>query len=160
MRRRSCFEMSSAKRRSLRALSLGSLVFHSVRGEFSASLGFLLCHDFQEVCIMPSTLVTDILDAFAELDGGIHHGFRPVHAKGFMYSGTFTPSPGAAKLTRAPHSVRPTTPVTVRFSLAAGIPTVADNDTEASPQSIAVRFHLAEHVHTDIIAHSVDGFPA
>ena len=54
---------------------------------------------------MPSTLVTDILDAFAELDGGIHHGFRPVHAKGFMYSGTFTPSPGAAKLTRAPHAV-------------------------------------------------------
>ena len=51
---------------------------------------------------MPSTLVTDILDAFAELDGGIHHGFRPVHAKGFMYSGTFTPSPEAVKLTRAP----------------------------------------------------------
>ena len=24
---------------------------------------------------------------------------------------------------------------------------------------MAVRFHLAEHVHTDIIAHSVDGFP-
>ena len=54
---------------------------------------------------MPSTLVTDILDAFAELDGGIHQGFRPVHAKGFMYSGTFTPSPGAAKLTRANASV-------------------------------------------------------
>jgi catalase len=78
-----------------------------------------------------------------------------------MYSGTFTPSPEAAKLTRAPHAVRPTTPVTVRFSLAAGIPTVADNDPmEASPQAIAVRFHLADHVHTDIIAHSVDGFPA
>jgi catalase len=78
-----------------------------------------------------------------------------------MYSGTFTPSPGAAKLTRAPHASRPTTPITVRFSLAAGIPTVADNDAkEASPQAIAVRFHLAEHVHTDIIAHSLDAFPA
>jgi len=78
-----------------------------------------------------------------------------------MYSGTFTPSPGAAQLTRAPHAVRPTTPITVRFSLAAGIPTVADNDpTESSPQAIAVRFHLADHVHTDIIAHSVDAFPA
>jgi catalase len=77
-----------------------------------------------------------------------------------MCSGTFTPAPGAAKLTRAPHAVRPTTPVTVRFSLAAGLPTVADNDpTESSPQAIAVRFHLADHVHTDIIAHSVDGFP-
>jgi catalase len=78
-----------------------------------------------------------------------------------MYSGTFTPSPGAAQLTRAPHAVRPTTPITVRFSLAAGIPTVADNDPIASsPQAIAVRFHLADHVHTDIIGHSIDAFPA
>jgi catalase len=29
----------------------------------------------------------------------------------------------------------------------------------ASPQGVAVRFHLAEHVHTDIIAHSHNGFP-
>src|SRR5262245_19853003 len=99
-------------------------------------------------------LMTDLLDALDKLAGGTHPGFRPVHAKGLMYSGTFTPAPGAATLTRAPHAARPTTPVTVRFSLAAGNPTVADNDAgEASPQAIAVRFHLAEHVHTDIIAH-------
>src|SRR5258706_14279215 len=97
----------------------------------------------------------DVLDTLF----GLHPGFRPAHAKGLMCSGTFTPSPEAAKLTRAPHAVRPTTPVTMRFSLAAGIPTVADNDPEASPQAIAVRFHLADHVHTDIIAHSVNGFP-
>jgi catalase len=30
----------------------------------------------------------------------------------------------------------------------------------ASPQGIAVRFHLAEHVHTDIVAQSHNGFPA
>ena len=29
----------------------------------------------------------------------------------------------------------------------------------ASPQGIAVRFHLADHVHTDIIAQSHNGFP-
>jgi catalase len=76
-----------------------------------------------------------------------------------MYSGTFTPSAEAAKLTRAPHATRPSTPVTVRSSLAAGIPTVADNDpTGSSPQAMAIRFHLADHVHTDIIAHSVNGF--
>jgi catalase len=78
-----------------------------------------------------------------------------------MYAGTFTPAPEAAKLTRAPHANRPSTPVTVRFSLSAGIPTVADNDPHGSgPQAIAVRFHLADHVHTDIIAHSHNGFPA
>ena len=73
---------------------------------------------------------------------------------------TFRPSPDAAKLTRAPHAARPSTPVTVRFSLSAGIPCAADNDPMgASPQGVAVRFHLAEHVHTDIIAHSHNGFP-
>lgn len=109
---------------------------------------------------MSSALVTELLDGLDKLAGGLHPGFRPVHAKGVMYSGLFTPAPDAAKLTRAPHAARPSTPVTVRFSLSAGIPCVADNDPlGACPQGIAVRFHLAEHVHTDIIAHSHNGFP-
>jgi catalase len=109
---------------------------------------------------MSSTLETDLLDALNRLAGGGHPGFRPVHARGQMFSGTFTPSPGAAKLTRAPHATRPSTPVTVRFSLSAGIPSAADNDPAgASPQGMAVRFHLGEHVHTDIIAHSLNKFP-
>jgi catalase len=110
---------------------------------------------------MPSTLITDLIDVLDQHAGGTHPGFRPVHARGVMCSGTFTPSPGAAKLTRAPHAIRPSTPVTVRFSLTSGIPTNADNDPQgASPQGIAVRFHLGEHVHTDIIGHSHNGFPA
>jgi catalase len=109
---------------------------------------------------MPTSLITNLLDALDKLAGGVHAGFRSVHAKGQMYSGTFTPSPDAAKLTRAPHAARQSTPVTVRFSLAAGNPTVADNNpNESSPQAIAIRFHLADHVHTDIIAHSHNGFP-
>jgi catalase len=51
--------------------------------------------------------------------------------------------------------------VTVRFSDFAGIPTVSDNDPQnASPRGCAIRFHLAEHRHTDIVAHSVDNFPS
>jgi catalase len=114
-----------------------------------------------ETHVMAAALITDLLDGLDKLAGGVHPGFRPVHARGTMYSGTFTPSPEAAKLTRAPHATRPSTPITVRFSLSAGIPSTADNDPMgASPQGMAVRFHLAEHVHTDIIAHSVNGFPA
>ena len=110
---------------------------------------------------MPSALITDLLDVLDKLSGGAHAGFRPAHAKGFLYSGTFTPAPEAAKLTRAPHATRPSTPITVRFSLSGGIPTLADNDPKgSSPQGFAVRFHLADHVHTDIIAHSHNGFPA
>jgi catalase len=76
-------------------------------------------------------------------------------------TGTFTPASGASSLTRAPHVARPSTPVTVRFSDFAGVPTVADNDPRgASPRGCAVRFHLAPHSHTDIVAHSTDGFPS
>jgi catalase len=63
-------------------------------------------------------------------------------------------------LTRAPHVQRVSIPVTARFSDFAGVPAVADNDPQnASPRGFAVRFHLAGHVHTDIVAHSVDSFP-
>ena len=97
---------------------------------------------------------------FDKENGGVHPGFRPAHAKGILLTGTFTPSSDAATLTRAPHLNRSSTPVTVRFSDFAGIPSVADNDPQgAGPRGFAVRFHLAEHVHTDIIGHSVDNFP-
>jgi catalase len=110
---------------------------------------------------MPSELAGKLLGVLDELSGGVHPGFRPVHAKGVMFSGTFVPAPDAADLTRAPHASRPSTPVTVRFSASSGIPAVADNAPEgSSPQGVAVRFHLAEHVHTDIIGHSFNGFPA
>jgi catalase len=106
------------------------------------------------------TLSHDIIEGFDKADGGIHPGFRPAHAKGILLSGLFTPSSEAASLTRAPHIQRISTPATVRFSDFAGVPTVPDNDPRgASPRGCAIRFHLAEHVHTDIVAHSVDSFP-
>lgn len=105
------------------------------------------------------TLAQQLLDALDALSG-LHPGFRPAHAKGLMCSGMFSPSPEAAELTRAPHATRPVTPVTVRYSDSTGIPTIPDNDPARSgPRGMAVRFHLAEHVHTDIVAHSTDGFP-
>jgi catalase len=109
---------------------------------------------------MPSVLVTDLLDMFDEMSGGVHPGFRPAHAKGLMCIGTFGPSPAAAGLTRASHATRPSTPVTLRYSNSTGIPTIPDTDpTRSGPRGIAVRFHLADHVHTDIVAHSTNGFP-
>ncbi len=106
-------------------------------------------------------LSRNVIEGFDKADGGVHPGFRPAHAKGLLLTGAFTPSPEAATLTRAPHVHGGSTPVTVRFSNFAGIPTVPDNDPQvASPRGIAIRFHLAEHVHTDIVAHSVDTFPS
>jgi len=90
---------------------------------------------------------------------GLHPGFRPAHARGVMLSGTFTPDPGAVSLTRAPHITRESTPVTARFSNSTGLPLLPDNDPNADPRGLAIRFHLAEHVHTDIVSHATDGFP-
>jgi catalase len=104
-------------------------------------------------------LSEEILKEF-ETVFGPHAGYRPVHAKGTMLTGTFTPGKEAASLTRAQHAVQASTPVTVRFSDSTGIPLIPDNDANADPRGMAIRFNLAEHVHTDIVAHSANGFPA
>jgi catalase len=103
-------------------------------------------------------LSNDLLAQFDTLFG-LHPGYRPVHAKGVMLTGTFTPSAEAATLTRAPHAARKSTPVVARFSNGTGVPVIPDNDPNANPRGFAIRFNLADHVHTDIIAHSTDGFP-
>jgi len=103
-------------------------------------------------------LADDLLKQFDTIFG-LHPGFRPAHAKGALLDGTFTPAPGADSLTRAPHIKNPSTPVTVRFSDSTGIPVIPDNDPNANPRGIGIRFHVGERVHTDIIGHSTDGFP-
>jgi catalase len=106
-------------------------------------------------------LCGQVIQGFDKANGGVHPGFRPAHAKGVLLTGVFTPASEAASLTRAPHIQRDSTPVSVRFSDFAGIPNVSDNDQQhASPRGCAIRFHLAEHSHTDIVAHSVDTFPS
>ena len=90
---------------------------------------------------------------------GTHPGFRPAHARGAILTGTFSPSADAAALTRAPHIQQRSTPVTVRFSNSTGLPLIPDNNPNANPRGMAIRFHLGERVHTDIIGHSTDGFP-
>jgi catalase len=107
----------------------------------------------------PDPLSQEALQAFDNLFGH-HPGYRPVHAKGILLSGVFTPSAGAQTLTSAPHITRPSTRVAVRFSDFAGVPDVPDFHQEgASPRGCAVRFYLEDHVHTDVVAHSVDAFP-
>jgi catalase len=103
-------------------------------------------------------LANDLLAQFHKIFGP-HPGFRPAHAKGLMLSGTFRPSPGAASLTKAPHLQRESTSVTARFSNSTGLPEMPDSKPEANPRGLAIRFNLADHVHTDIVSHSTDGFP-
>jgi catalase len=104
-------------------------------------------------------LSEEILKQF-EMMFGPHPGFRPAHAKGALVTGTFTPTKEGAGLTRAQHVNQASTPVTVRFSDSTGLPLLPDNDPHADPRGMAIRFNLAEHVHTDIVAHSAPAFPA
>jgi catalase len=103
-------------------------------------------------------LATDLLQQFDQIFG-VHPGFRPAHAKGLMLTGGFIPSSGAQALTKAPHVSRASTPVIARFSNSTGLPQLPDSAPEANPHGLAIRFNLAEHVHTDIVSHSTDGFP-
>lgn len=103
-------------------------------------------------------LSEDLLAQFGKIFGE-YPGFRPAHSKGTMLKGTFTPSEAAAGLSSAQHLNQAATPVVVRFSDGTGLPLIPDTDPNASPRGLAVRFQLAEHVHTDIVAHSTDGFP-
>lgn len=103
-------------------------------------------------------LANDLLQQF-DLIFGVHSGYRAAHAKGALLTGSFTPSPGAQRLTRAPHITRASTPVTARFSNSTGLPQIPDSVPEANPRGFAIRFNLAEHVHTDIVSHSMNGFP-
>lgn len=103
-------------------------------------------------------LANDLLHQFDVLFGQ-HPGYRAAHAKGLLLTGTFTPSLGAQMLTRTPHITRSSTPVTARFSNSTGIPQIPDSSPDANPRGFAIRFNLAEHVHTDIVSHSIDAFP-
>ncbi|KAF4636747.1 hypothetical protein G7Y89_g1342 [Cudoniella acicularis] len=107
-------------------------------------------------------LLKTAADVVAGLQGvfGKHPGFRPAHAKGKLLSGTFTPSAEAKKLSTAPYLNNPSTPVWVRFSNSTGIPNIPDNDGNADPRGIAIRFILGDRKHTDLIAHSTPFFPA
>jgi len=103
-------------------------------------------------------LSEDLLAVFTKLFGE-QPGFRPVHAKGILLSGTFVPTAAAKTLSSAQHLNQPSTPVIVRFSNFTGLPLIPDTDPNANPRGMAVRFMLGEHVHTDIVSHSVNGFP-
>lgn len=85
-------------------------------------------------------------------------GHRVNHAKGIVLSGTFTPTKQAKQISTAPHFAT-TTPIIVRLSNSTGIPDIEDQNPKASPRGIAIRFKLRNQQITDLIGHSVEGFP-
>jgi catalase len=105
-----------------------------------------------------ASLPQQIADVVVQLDGGIHTGFRFMHAKGMVVSGSFTPTAQAKSLSRAGHFRGGAVPVTVRFSNAPGVPTNRDNDPGSGPRGMAIRFKLPGGAFTDIVSISHNGF--
>jgi catalase len=102
------------------------------------------------------TVIIQIVDAMRAL-AGAHPGFRPVHAKGIVCSGSFYPSPDARRVCRAPHFQGQPRPVVVRFANGSGNPDV--HDGLPNVRSLAVKFQLNDGKSADILANSVEGFP-
>jgi catalase len=103
-------------------------------------------------------LAQQIADVLVQLNGGIHTGFRFMHAKGLVVTGTFTPAKSARSISTAAHFAGGPVPVTVRFSDGTGNPTIPDTDPNGSPRGMAIRFTLPGGGFTDIVAISHNGF--
>ncbi|QIW98607.1 hypothetical protein AMS68_004125 [Peltaster fructicola] len=85
--------------------------------------------------------------------------YRPVHAKGQLVRGTFTPSKDASKLSKAPIFTNASTPLIMRYSTDTGLKDLPDNGENGS-RGFAIRFVLSEdgHTHYDIITNNAFGF--
>jgi catalase len=104
------------------------------------------------------SLPEQIADVMVQLAGGIHPGLRFTHTKGIVTTGTFTPAASAKTISRAAHLQSTPVPVTVRFSDGSGLPDIPDNNPNASPHGMAIRFALPGGAYTDIVANSHNGF--
>ncbi len=101
---------------------------------------------------LPAKLVTDLHATF-----GDNHA-RAIHAKGIVLTGHFDPAPGASAISKAA-LFRHVSPVIVRFSDFTGLPAIPDNDENANPRGLAIKFGTVDDASLDIVAHSFNGFP-
>jgi catalase len=105
-----------------------------------------------------ATVETQLVDAMNKLYG-VHSGFRANHAKGVVVTGSFKPTPQAARLSKAVLFADGTIPVTVRFSDATGVPNLADGSDLANPHGMAIKFYLPDGSETDMVLNSIKFFP-
>jgi catalase len=104
----------------------------------------------------PGTVVAQLVETMRALAGS-HPGFRPVHAKGIVCSGTFRGAPDALRVSRALHLQGQAVPTVMRFSNASGNPEV--HDGLANTRALAVKFQLPDGKNADVLANSIEGFP-
>jgi catalase len=134
------------------------MALRSYHRQLALIAGGVLASSPLTLAAQEKSLPQQIADVQVQLAGGIHPGFRFAHAKGLVLTGTFTPAKGAASVSRAAHLRGAAVPVTVRLSDGAGVPQINDDNPNASPRGMAVRFTLPGGAFTDIVANSHNGF--
>lgn len=97
-----------------------------------------------------------LVDVLHQVSGGVHPGFRPIHAQGRVYRGTFTASTDAKRFTRAVHMQGQAVPTTIRYSLGPGDPAAPPDNTIG----MACKFYLPDGRVTDLLAVNHKVFPA
>jgi catalase len=102
-------------------------------------------------------VIAQLVETMRKLAGS-HPGFRPAHAKGIVCAGEFRASPDAKRVTRASHLQGQPVTTTVRFANASGDPNV--HDGLPGVRSLSAKFQLADGKTADVLANSVEGFPA
>ncbi len=105
---------------------------------------------------MSDSLAREAVDVI-NAASGTKDGFRAAHAKGTVLSGSFTATPEAAALTRAPHMQGDPVDVTVRFSNGAGDPDAPDYAAREG-RGMSAKFNLPDGAKTDIVALSLPSF--
>lgn len=107
-----------------------------------------------DVSVDPFVRVIDALDA----NFGKAPNKRAAHAKGVVALGTFMPTAEASSVSLAGHFAGPVD-VVARFSNFPGGGPHPDAAPECNPRGLAVQFRLADGSTTDLLAHSINGFP-
>ena len=98
-----------------------------------------------------------IVDVLYKLAGS-HPGARPVHAKGMVCRGTFRASADALRMSRAELFRGQPVPATIRFANGSGDPAI--HDGQPNVRSMAVKLEVPGAKPADILANTVEGFPA
>lgn len=113
----------------------------------------------------PTTNTEPTTDPFQRVVNALEANFgaapkrRAAHAKGIVALGTFTSMPEARAISRAGHFAGGTVDVVARFSNFPGGASHPDAAPESNPRGLAVQFRLPDGATTDLLAHSINGFP-
>lgn len=90
-----------------------------------------------------------LFDVMSHNNPEVLPGRRVNHAKGAVYSGTFTATPDAAMLSTAPHLQGQPVPMVIRFSLGGGV--IAVPDKAVPVHGMAMTFQLPDGRSTDLM---------